>query len=278
MKKRYILPICFAAAGALLCAAPFVLAAVKTAGADVVGGAGGPTYLFILRTGKWVAPLLIAGVFCLAAGAAAFAVLHKAKKKAFSAVAEYIAQYESAKPAPKAAGAAMIETPFAEARHEKSRRRNAKPCISLGGKVNGSADAADYAAEAQLFAEAAEMPSAAHAIDMPLDESFAQMLFRKIDEKGMTDVECYKRAGVDRKLFSKIRGNSGYRPAKPTAAAFAVALELDLDETRELIEKAGFSLSHSSRFDIILEYFVINGVFDRFAINEALYEYDQPLI
>lgn len=111
-----------------------------------------------------------------------------------------------------------------------------------------------------------------------LDAGFSETLLLLIDRTGKKDSEIYKRANVDRKLFSKIRKNRNYQPSKATALAFAFALELNLNETRDLLARAGYALSHSSKFDIIIEYFIANGLYDIFELNQVLYAFDQPLL
>ena len=110
-----------------------------------------------------------------------------------------------------------------------------------------------------------------------MEETFSQRLLRMIDERGLTDSEVYTKAYVDRRHFSKIRKDINYAPNKKTVLAFTIALELSLDEAKDLLRSAGFALSRSSKTDIIVAYFLQNKIYDMFEINDVLYAYGQPV-
>ena len=164
---------------------------------------------------------------------------------------------------------------YTDSRHERLRRLNRLE--SKASKVCEDTAPKFLAAPCAPMAMSVVGGSLDDMLD-ELDAGFSETLLKLIDRTGKKDSEIYKKANVDRKLFSKIRNNPDYKPSKATAIAFAIALELDLDETKDFIARAGFALSRSSKFDVIIEYFIKQKNYDVFAINEALFAFDQSLL
>ena len=152
--------------------------------------------------------------------------------------------------------------------------------IQMGAAIH---DDAICAAPKQSIPASEALPDAMMAPDWDkilkkTDKGFSETLLDLIDERGMTDAQCYKKANIDRKLFSKIRSNPAYQPSKPTVLAFAVALELSLPETKRLLNKAGFSLTRSNELDVILEYCITHRFYNIYDINLVLFQYNMPLL
>lgn len=147
-----------------------------------------------------------------------------------------------------------------------------RPFVAADIRMPGAAmPGAPSRAGATLDAEIAQLVST-------LDAPFSTTLLALIDARGMTDAEVYHRANISRQLFSKIRGNESYRPSKQTVVALAIALELDMSATQDLLARAGFTLSKSSKFDVIVRFFIERGIYDLFQLNEVLFAYDLPLV
>lgn len=111
-----------------------------------------------------------------------------------------------------------------------------------------------------------------------MEDTFAQRLWKLIDARGMSDVEVYKKANLDRRLFSKIRNEKSYKPGKGTAIALGIALELNKDEFEDLLKRAGFALSSGNKEDVIVKYFIEHKIYNVSVINEALVHYGFPIL
>jgi len=165
------------------------------------------------------------------------------------------------------------------AENKESGKGKAVPCgaevlaelrVYIGARLTQDSDAA----AASVCEPPAELSEYLALAGLP----FSRRLLEMIRKSGLGEVEVYRRAHVDRKLFSKIRSDPGYQPKKTTAVAFALALQLSVGETHELLASAGFALSSSSSFDLIIRFFLERGVYDILMINDALYAFNQPML
>ena len=169
------------------------------------------------------------------------------------------------------------ESDVVEPQHSYSRRRRILGNSAGSAKLYPAEMSVPFMDEA-LSLDYVEAPESIDEIIKHKEETFQEHLFRLIDRKGLEDKEVYKKANIDRKHFSKIRSNVNYNPSKRTALALAIALGLNLDETKDLLLKAGMALTRSSNFDIIIEYCIENNINDIFEINCILFKYDQPTL
>lgn len=185
--------------------------------------------------------------------------------------------------APPAASASYGTLPAAQHPAESAKPHGPLSRISefvedLRERRREKSDAAETTSQMVPVAAGSAPATDLHAWLDALDAPFSTTLLALIDARGLTDAQVYKRANMSRQLFSKIRSDANYRPTKKTVLALAIALELDYDEACDLLQRAGFALSNSSKADVIVEYFIVNGNYDIFAINEALYAFDQPTL
>lgn len=175
--------------------------------------------------------------------------------------------------------AACVDKEYVDARRGRDRmgdlRLSMPACGAAADVISG-----DAAPGGSCFGSARPIADERELKDLlvHLDTSFSQAVLSLIDERGLTDAAVYKKANLSRQVFSKLRKDDGYRPAKPTAVALAIALELDMDQTRELLQRAGYALSTASTFDAIVRYYIERHSYDIVAINQMLFAFDQPLL
>ncbi len=168
----------------------------------------------------------------------------------------------------------LIDAAYVREHPESLRRRSERRLAALADLFPGHRDVAP----SPRLALRPPFPESVDAAVGAAGEGFSETLLRKIRERGLKESTCYRRANIDRRLFSKIRSDKHYRPSKQTAVAFAMALRMPMDELRDFLLTAGFALGHAQAFDIIVEYFVRQGEYDVFRINEELFRFGQPLL